>query len=576
MSGRIPDSFIEELLARTDIVELIERRVPMKRAGSEFQACCPFHEEKTPSFTVSPKKQFYHCFGCGAHGSAIGFLMQYEGLEFLDAIEDLARLAGLKVPSSGSNEPRPDAGLYDILAACSKFYCDELKKHPAAIEYLKGRGLSGEVSRDFEIGYAPAGWDSLIKQLGTDEKKLALLKSAGMLSEGKSGSYDKFRDRIMFPIHDRRGRVIAFGGRALSDDGPKYLNSPETALYHKGRELYGLYLARQKSTRADSIIVVEGYMDVVALAQFGFKNTVATSGTATTAAQVEILFRATDTVVFCFDGDKAGRKAAWRALEATMLKLKEGLQAKFLFLPEGEDPDSMVRKQGTDEFAAQISAARPLSEVFFDHFTAELDLGSLDERARLVEQAQPYIESLPQGVFHDMMTSRLESLAQHNLQGRRQIFSPSAKGYEAGKPVQKRTPMRLALAHLVQNPALAEKLGNIDDLAALDNEDVQGVEIFRELVDFCSKRPNITTAQIIEIWHDHAALTHLQKLAVWHLPGEEENQALEFMDSVDRIRLSWVEVLLSRVDNIIEQREEYLSLQQRQQDLKKRLDSRFS
>ncbi len=281
-------------------------------------------------------------------------------------------------------------------SACSKFYVEELRKHPEAVEYLKGRGLSGEICRDFEIGYAPAGWDALTSQLGTDNKKLALLKQAGMLSEGNSGQYDKFRNRIMFPIHDRRGRVIAFGGRALSDDGPKYLNSPETTLYHKGRELYGLYLARQRSGRLDDIIVVEGYMDVVALAQFGFKNVVATSGTATTASQVELLFRAADTVVFCFDGDTAGRKAAWRALEATLPKLRDGLQAKFLFLPDGEDPDSMVRKHGEAVFAQHIEDASTLSEFFFDHFTSGIDLGSLDGRAKFVEQAQPYIEALPQ------------------------------------------------------------------------------------------------------------------------------------------------------------------------------------
>jgi DNA primase len=315
MAGLIPDSFIEELLARSDIVELIERRVPLKRSGSEFQACCPFHDEKTPSFTVSPKKQFYHCFGCGAHGSVIGFLMQYEGLEFLDAVEELARAAGLEVPKSGKQQPRPDIGLYDILQSCSEFYVEELRKHPEAVDYLKGRGLSGEICRNFDIGFAPAGWHELINHLGTDNKRLDLLKQAGMLSDGSRGQYDKFRNRIMFPIHDRRGRVIGFGGRALSDDGPKYLNSPETTLYHKGRELYGLYLARQRTSRLDHIIVVEGYMDVVALAQFGFKNVVATSGTATTALQVELLFRSADTIVFCFDGDKAGRKAAWRALE---------------------------------------------------------------------------------------------------------------------------------------------------------------------------------------------------------------------------------------------------------------------
>ncbi len=573
MSGLIPDSFIEELLARSDVVEVIERRVPLKRVGSEFQACCPFHDEKTPSFTVSPKKQFYHCFGCGAHGSVIGFLMQYEGLEFLDAVEELARAAGLEVPTSGSQKPRPDTGLYDMLAACAKFYVEQLKHHPNAVEYLKGRGLSGEVSRDFGIGYAPAGWDTLIKHLGTDDKKLDQLKQVGMLSEGKSGSYDKFRDRIMFPIHDRRGRVIAFGGRALSDDGPKYLNSPETTLYHKSRELYGLYLARQRSGRLDNIIVVEGYMDVVALAQFGFKNVVATSGTATTDIQVEILFRAADTVVFCFDGDKAGRKAAWRALEATLPKLREGLQAKFLFLPDGEDPDSMVRKHGEDVFAQQIESATPLSEFFFNHFTAATDLGSLDGRARLVQQAMPFIENMPEGVFRDMMNAKLESLAQHRLPGHQAVIStrPASMG-DRGTPVQKRTPMRTAMAHLVQNPSLVEMIDNTDDFAVPGNDDVQGVEIFRELVDFCAQRPNITTAQLVELWHEHPALPHLQKLAVWHLPGEEEKQAQEFIDAVNRIRLSWVEILLSRVTNIMVQREEYRALQQRQQALKKQLE----
>ena len=576
MSGLIPDSFIEELLARSDVVELIERRVPLKRVGSEFQACCPFHDEKTPSFTVSPKKQFYHCFGCGAHGSVIGFLMQYEGLEFLDAVDELARAAGLEVPSSGNQQPRPDTSLYDILEACSKFYVEQLKNNPAAVEYLKGRGLSGDISRDFDIGYAPAGWDALIKQLGTDEKKLGQLKQAGMLSEGKSGSYDKFRDRIMFPIHDRRGRVIAFGGRALSDDGPKYLNSPETALYHKSKELYGLYLARQRSGRLDNIIVVEGYTDVVALAQFGFKNVVATSGTATTALQVEILFRAADTVVFCFDGDKAGRTAAWRALEVTLAKLKEGLQARFLFLPDGEDPDSMVRKHGEQVFAQQLESATPLSEFFFNHFTAITDLGSLDGRARLVQQAMPFIENMPEGVFRDMMNAKLEALAQHRLPGRHAVVSTRLAGTDdRGKPVQKRTSMRIAMAHLVQNPSLVSMLESTDDFAEPGNDDVQGVEIFRELVDFCVQRPNITTAQLVELWHEHPALPHLQKLAVWHLPGEEENQAQEFIDATNRIRLSWVEILLSRVTNIMVQREEYRALQQRQQALKKQLEGQI-
>jgi DNA primase len=573
MSGSIPDSFIEELLARSDIVELIERRVQLKRSGSEFQACCPFHDEKTPSFTVSPKKQFYHCFGCGAHGSVIGFLMQYEGLEFLDAVEELARAAGLEVPRGGQPQHRPETGLYEMLRSCAKFYVEELRRHPEAVEYLKSRGLSGEVCRDFEIGYAPAGWDGLITQLGTDPGRLDLLKQAGMLSTGNSGSYDKFRNRIMFPIHDRRGRVIAFGGRALADDGPKYLNSPETSLYHKGRELYGLYLARQRSSRLEQIIVVEGYMDVVALAQFGFKNVVATSGTATTPLQVELLFRSADTVVFCFDGDKAGRQAAWRALEATLPKLREGLQAKFLFLPDGEDPDSMVRKHGEAVFAEHIEGAASLSEFFFDHFTADIDLGSLDGRAKFVEKALPHIETLPAGSFRDMMISQLESRSFHKLNKHVQgPVSASGSNDERGKPIQTRTPLRVAMAHLVQNPALVGQLQNIEEFSAPRNTDIQGVEIFRELVDFCVQRPNITTAQLLELWHGHPALPHLEKLAVWHLPGEEEKQLQEFIDSANRIRLSWVEILLSRITNIMVQREEYRALQHRQQALKKQLE----
>ena len=574
MSGSIPDSFIEELLARSDVVELIERRVPLKRSGSEFQACCPFHDEKTPSFTVSPKKQFYHCFGCGAHGSAIGFLMQYEGLEFRDAVEELARAAGLEVPSSGGKQQqRPDIGLYDMLQSCSKFYVEELPKHPEAVEYLKGRGLSGEICRDFDIGFAPSGWHELITRLGTDNKRLDLLKQAGMLSEGNKGQYDKFRNRIMFPIHDRRGRVIAFGGRALSDDGPKYLNSPETALYHKGRELYGLYLARQRSSRLDHIVVVEGYMDVVALAQFGFKNVVATSGTATTDSQVELLFRSADTLVFCFDGDKAGRQAAWRALEATLPKLREGLQAKFLFLPDGEDPDSMVRKHGETVFAQQVEGASPLSEYFFDHFTAGIDLGSLDGRAKFVEKAQPYIETLPAGGFRDMMINQLESRSFHKLNRYAQRpVAPTRTNDERGKPIQTRTPLRVAMAHLVQNPAVVEQLENTEEFSGPHNADIQGIEIFRELVDFCAQRPNITTAQLIELWHGHPALPHLEKLAVWHLPGEEDKQLQEFIDAANRIRLSWVEILLSRITNIMLQREEYRALQQHQQALKKQLE----
>jgi DNA primase len=462
VSGLIPESFVEELLGRVDIVELIERHVPLKRSGREFHACCPFHDEKTPSFTVSPQKQFYHCFGCGAHGSVIGFMMNYEGLEFVDAVEELARQAGLTVPREAGAKRQPEESLLSTLEAAKRYYQEQLRAHPDATAYLKKRGLSGEIAREFEIGFAPAGWTGLTSQLGTSKEKLALLQRAGLLSEGQSGSYDKFRHRIMFPIHDRRGRVIGFGGRALADDGPKYLNSPETELFHKGRELYGLYRARKSQARLERIIVVEGYMDVVALAQFGFSNSVATLGTATTGDQVELVFRAADEVVFCFDGDNAGRKAAWRALESTLPRLREGRQARFLFLPDGEDPDSMVRNRGESAFADLLATAQPLSGFFFDHYTALVDMGSIDGRARLVELAKPQLQSVPEGVFRDMMLAQLQTLARHKLEKVKAPVSPRPGRTRARDTtaLQQRTPLRLALAHLVQQPSLVQWVNN--------------------------------------------------------------------------------------------------------------------
>ena len=574
MSGRIPDSFIEELLARTDIVEVIERRVELKRAGSEFQARCPFHEEKTPSFTVSPRKQFYHCFGCGAHGSAIGFLMNYEGLEFVDAVEDLAKNAGLKVPRTEGAPAKPRTGLYEMLESAAGFFQAQLRENQPAVDYLKSRGLSGEICRDFGVGYAPAGWDALQKHLGTGEQETKLMQRAGLLSQGKGKAYDKFRDRIMFPIHDRRGRVIAFGGRALGEDGPKYLNSPETELFHKGRELYGLYLARQRVGRLNEVIVVEGYTDVVALAQYGLRNAVATLGTATTPDQAGLLFRAAETVIFCFDGDEAGRKAAWRALQATLPKLQEGVQAQFLFLPEGEDPDSLVRQQGKEAFEALLAKAQPLSDFLFEHFTTQVDMVSLDGRAKLVQLALPLLEKLPPGVFKDMMVERLESLARYRIHKGARVRRNDPGTAMRSRTMGGRTPIRLALAHLVQNPGLVQLTGEMDEIR---DADLKGVDIFLNLVDFCAERPNMTTAQLLELLHENPAREHLAKLASWQLPGDPESLAMEFRDAVTGIRLQWTEALLARMPKIVEQssaqREQYLVLQQRQQALKRTLQT---
>ncbi|MEJ8569512.1 DNA primase [Elongatibacter sediminis] len=577
MGGLIPESFIEELLGRLDIVEIIERHVPLKRAGKEYQACCPFHDEKTPSFTVSPQKQFYHCFGCGAHGSAIGFLMNYEGLEFPDAVEELARHAGLTVPreGGGSSRPRVADAMYEILDTACGFYQEQLREHEVARDYLKSRGLSGEIACDYGIGFAPPGWDNLVGRIGTDAARQALLDRAGMLSKGKKGWYDKFRERIMFPIHDRRGRVIAFGGRAISDNGPKYLNSPETPLFHKGRELYGLHQARKSAPKLDRIIVVEGYMDVVALAQFGFSSSVATLGTAVTGDQVELMFRAADEVVFCFDGDRAGRKAAWRAVESTLPRLREGRQARFLFLPEGEDPDSMVRNEGEDRFAQRLETAQPLSEFFFRHFTTGVDMDSLDGRARLVELARPELQKLPEGVYRDMMMERLEKLAQHRFETPAPRQPELRQTRQAGRASgqMQRTPLRLALAHLVQNPGLTSRL---PVRPVLPECDVQGMDIFREVVDFCDKHPNMTTAQLLELWRDHPAQPHLRTLATWPLEGEAGHQVQEFRDALTSLELQWTEARIEKMPRRLadlgpEDKRMLLDLQQRRQALRRTL-----
>lgn len=410
--GRIPDSFIDGLLARTDLVELIGARVPLKRKGKEYTAPCPFHDERTPSFYVSPTKQFYHCFGCGAHGTAIKFLMEYDRLEFTDAVEELAKRLGLEVPREGGGREAPREGqdLYAALDAAQQFFRRELAQSAKARAYLEKRGLDAATIERFGIGWAPEGWNSLIDALGKgDARRIDLLDKAGLLSKNDAGrTYDKFRGRVMFPIHDRRGRVIAFGGRVIEkDDGPKYLNSPETALFHKGRELYGLWHARQAHSKVPRLVVVEGYMDVVSLWQYGITTAVATLGTATTPEHAELLFRNAADVYFCFDGDDAGRRAAWKAVESILPRMTEGRQAYFLFLAEGEDPDSVVRAQGATGFDSALAAAVPLSEFFFQQIGRDVDLGSIDGKARLAERAKAYIQRIPDSEFRDGMEALL-------------------------------------------------------------------------------------------------------------------------------------------------------------------------
>ena len=539
--GLIPASFIDELMSRTDIVEVINSRVPLKKAGREYKACCPFHGEKTPSFTVSPTKQFYHCFGCGAHGTALGFLMDYEHLGFPEAVEELASLAGLEVPreQSQGTDRRPD--LYSVLDAAAGYYREQLKRAPAAIEYLKARGISGATAATFGIGYAPDEWDGLLRRLGADAGATQRLATAGMLIErDQGGFYDRFRGRVMFPIRDARGRVIAFGGRVLGQDEPKYLNSPETPLFHKGRELYGLYEARQALRHIPRLLVVEGYMDVVGLHEAGIHWAVATLGTATTPEHLERLFRVTEEVVFCFDGDRAGRQAAWRALENALPTLREGRQVRFLFLPEGEDPDSLVRTEGAAAFTARLKDALPLSEYLHDELAAKVDMGSLDGRARLAELAKPLVARVPEGVFRALLVGRIASAVGMDEAGYGRFVDAAAPAPRPAEPAKRARPaapgrgstVRRAIALVVHFPARAAEARLSPEL--LDS-DRPGMDLLAALLEDVARSPHLTTGGLLERWREHEAWPHLQKLATAELVTTEEVALAELQDCLDRL-----------------------------------------
>lgn len=417
MAGRIPQTFIDELLARVDVVDVVDSRVKLKKAGKNYSACCPFHNENTPSFTVSRDKQFYYCFGCGATGSALKFVMEYDGLSFPDAVEKLADSVGMNVPREhnpvAEREQQENKPLYELLQQSAEFFAQMLRQHPdkqRPIEYLKGRGLTGQAARFFGIGYAPAGWDNLQNALATNEQRTKQLIANGMLIERDDGRvYDRFRDRIMFPIRDIKGRTIAFGGRVLGDDKPKYLNSPETPIFQKNRELYGLYEARKIRQKLTRLLIVEGYMDVVALAQYGIHYAVATLGTATSEHHLQRLYRMVPEVIFCFDGDAAGKKAAARAMETVLPVMEDGRQARFLFLPDGEDPDSLVQKEGKEAFEQRLASASHLPEFLFAHLKDQVDFDSLDGKARLDQLAAPLINRIPRGTLRDLMVAELES-----------------------------------------------------------------------------------------------------------------------------------------------------------------------
>ncbi len=514
MPGLIPQHFIDELLARIDIVDIVDAYVPLKKAGKNHHACCPFHEEKTPSFTVSQQKQFYHCFGCGANGTAISFLMEYLHMGFVEAIEDLASRAGMEIPreaAQASQSNNKTTELYELMELVTQFYCKQLRKHTnanKAIDYLKGRGISGEIAKEYELGFAPPGWDNLLKELGrSDDASIRLASIGAVIEKEQGGYYDRFRERITFPIRDQRGRAIGLGGRVLNDEKPKYLNSPETPIFHKGRELYGLYQARKVLKDVDCLFVVEGYMDVIALAQFGIRNAVASLGTAATPEHLEKMFRVTGKVVFCFDGDEAGKKAAWRAMENALSLLRDGKQVYFMFLPDGEDPDTFVRTNGKEVFLDN-SLRMPLSEFLFNSISNQIDLQSLEGRSEMVNKTLPYLSKLPSDPYKDILIQELGKITHYEADDIEQrLTSTSVPDSNIKKRIVKPVntqdkgleKIRWIIRCLLHQPTLAKELDSTEALAKFTSP---GIIFLHELIEFIRSRPNVTLAGILENWRD--------------------------------------------------------------------------
>ncbi|MFN4291965.1 MAG: DNA primase [Permianibacter sp.] len=571
MAGRIPQQFVQDLLSRVDIVEVVQSRVPLKKKGKDYWACCPFHGEKSPSFSVSQSKQFYKCFGCGVSGNALGFIMAYDRIEFPAAVETLAERIGIEVPREEGSDPQ--AGLrqelYTILSEASAYYQRKLREPDGApgVEYLKRRGVSGEIAKQYGIGFSPSGWDGLLKAVGIGPRQRELLEQAGMLipKDGGNGHYDRFRERVMFPIRDARGRVIGFGGRVLDkgdagqgspsagDDrtsvaGPKYLNSPETPVFHKGSELYGLYEAKQHKDSQSRMLLVEGYMDVVALAQFGIPNAVASLGTAATAAHFETLFRYCPEVVCCFDGDNAGRGAAWRALGHAISLQREGRQVRFLFLPETEDPDSMVRKEGAEAFKRRMSEqSLPLSTYLFEELSRQTDTTSLDGKARLASLAKPLIAKATDPVFKQLLEQELNQRI--GLQVVAPVAATPARTTKVAKaPVRAKpltmTPMRTVLALLLQQPTLIDELpvAAERELAAL-----KGGDLLVTMARTLREQPGVNTGVLLGLFADHPHEETLRQLAGWAPEGAaddpklmeqfEANRPREFADALAKLRI---------------------------------------
>jgi DNA primase len=541
MAGLIPQDFIDDLIARADIVEVVGRRVELKKAGREYKACCPFHDEKTPSFTVSPAKGFYHCFGCGAHGTAIGFLMEYDHMDFVEAIESLAHSMGVEVPRDESDKPaRRYDELFSLLDTVARHWQGCLKESPVAVEYLKQRGIDGSTARRFGIGYAPDGWSNVLDKFGKSPEAIERLVATGLIIAKDNGQhYDRFRDRIMFPIRDARGRTIAFGGRILGEGEPKYLNSPETVLFHKGRELYGLYEARQALRQIEQLVVVEGYMDAVALARHGIDFAVATLGTATTSEHLNRLFRLTDDVCFAFDGDRAGRKAAWRALENALPLIREGRQVRFMFLPEGHDPDSFVNEFGTDAFLSALADGVALSAFLIQELASQVDMDTIDGRARLAELARPLVAKVPQGVYRELLVDSLADAVGLTSVKLEKILGSGGTGSAAvgGAPARRRSARRDAgkgqpsvVRHAISLVLNHPKAGRKADVEKLAGVSRKGTDLLLSLIETVQSEPNISTAGLLERFRQDEQGRHLGKLAMSGMPDDDEFDAAAELD----------------------------------------------
>jgi DNA primase len=583
MAGRIPQPFIDEIVARSDIVDIVGARVPLKKSGREYKACCPFHSEKSPSFWVSPEKQFYHCFGCGAHGTVVGFLMQYEKLSFLEAVADLAERAGLEMPREAQSARDPGSvDLYEIMGRAARFFEQNLADNERGRGYLQRRGIDAPTCTRFALGYAPDSWNSLLNRFGSQEEERRRLLQVGLIIERdtrsgsvQAGYYDRFRDRLMFPIRDPRGRVLAFGGRIIDQGEPKYLNSPETPLFHKGRELYGLYEARQSRTDFKRLMIVEGYMDVVRLHQAGITYAVATLGTATTQEHLHKIFRMTSELVFCFDGDRAGLQAAWRALENALPLARDGRELKFMFLPEGHDPDTLVAAEGADAFESRLKTALPLSEYLVQHLVGQVDLTHVDGRAKLAALAAPLFGRMPDGIYRELLADRLAAEIRMPAARLKERLFAGAGGSAAGAgaPPRANRPavfaepgdarrsrmsagrgnlLKQAIALVLHHPAAARA---VDRPAALSVLDKPGIAVLQELLEQAASMPKPSTAMLLERWRDRPEYTRLTELAM------EDPMVVEAQGAAKELQMAFEKLLEAygpgrRMDELLRKAEE--------------------